>query len=91
MARLVTFVAAIAMLGLSVTRGARAADPDQAEEAFQRGRSLLAEGRYADACKAFEASQAADPASGTLLALAYCQELSGLLASAYANYRAAAE
>lgn len=91
MTRLVTFVAATAMLGLSVARVAVAAEPEQAEEAFQRGRALLAERRYAEACRAFETSQAADPASGTLLALAYCQELSGLLASAYGNYRAAAE
>src|SRR5262245_20129724 len=91
MARLVTFVAATALYGLSLARVAVAAEPEQAEEAFQRGRALLAERRYAEACQAFETSQAADPASGTLLALAYCQELSGLLASAYANYRAAAE
>jgi hypothetical protein len=64
---------------------------DQAEEAFQKGRILLNEGRYAEACRNFEESQQADPASGTLLALAYCQELSGLLASALRNYRAAAE
>jgi hypothetical protein len=91
MARPVTFVAATTMLCLGLARVALAAEPEQAEEAFQRGRALLAERRYAEACLAFEESQVADPASGTLLALAYCQELSGLLASAWANYRAAAE
>jgi hypothetical protein len=91
MARLAAFAAAATMLSLGMARPAFAAEPNSAEEAFQRGRTLLAEGRYADACKAFETSQQEDPASGTLLALAYCQELSGLLASAWANYRAAAE
>ncbi len=80
-----------ALLVLAATGSAHAGNVDHAEEAFQRGRTFLGEGRYAEACQSFEESQREDPASGTLLALAYCQELSGLLASAYKNYRAAAE
>jgi hypothetical protein len=91
MARLVAFVAVATLLGVGLPRAARAEDASHAEETFQRGRALLSEGKYAEACKAFEMSQKEDPASGTLLALADCQELSGLLASAWANYRAAAE
>jgi hypothetical protein len=63
----------------------------KAEETFNAGHQLLKSGNFADACPKFEESQRADPASGTLLALAYCQELSGLLASACSNYRAAAD
>jgi hypothetical protein len=63
----------------------------KADETFNAGHQLLKSGNFADACPKFEESQRADPASGTLLALAYCQELSGLLASACSNYRAAAE
>jgi hypothetical protein len=67
------------------------AETDKADESFHAGRELLKDKRYADACPKFEESQRADPASGTLLALAYCQELCGLLASSWANYRAAAQ
>jgi hypothetical protein len=82
----------LALGGLCTAHGtAWAGEAELAEAAFQKGRTLLAEGRYGEACKNFEESQRTDPASGTLLALAYCQELSGLLASALANYRAAAE
>ncbi len=70
---------------------ARAQDTTRADETFQAGRALLKDGKYADACPKFEESQRHDPASGTLLALAYCQELSGLLASSWANYLAAAD
>jgi len=63
---------------------------DKADEAFEAGRALLKDKRYSDACPKFEESQREDPASGTLLALAYCQELSGLLATSRASYLAAA-
>jgi hypothetical protein len=91
MQRVVAIVAAGGLLVLGLGGTAQAQDANRAEEAFQRGRTLLAEKRYPEACKSFEESQREDPASGTLLALAYCQELSGQLASAYTNYRAAAE
>ena len=63
---------------------------DTADTTFDAGRALLKDKRYADACPKFEESQRQDPASGTLLALAYCQELSGLLATSHATYLAAA-
>lgn len=77
--------------GLSLPRLAVAQDTTRADETFHAGRELMKDGKLAEACPKFEESQRADPASGTLLALAYCQELSGLLASAYVNYRAAAD
>jgi hypothetical protein len=70
-------------------RWAAAQDTTRADETFHAGRELMKDGKLAEACPKFEESQKADPASGTLLALAYCQELSGLLASAHANYLAA--
>jgi hypothetical protein len=76
-------------LGLTVPRFAAAQDTTRADETFHAGRELMKDGKLAEACPKFEESQKADPASGTLLALAYCQELSGLLASAHANYLAA--
>jgi hypothetical protein len=79
------------LAGLSLPRWAAAQDTTRADETFHAGRQLMKDGKFSDACPKFEESQRADPASGTLLALAYCQELSGLLASSYANYLAAAD
>lgn len=76
---------------LVVPRLASAQDTTKADETFHAGRELMKDGNLAEACPKFEESQRADPASGTLLALAYCQELSGLLASAHSNYLAAAD
>ena len=76
---------------LLLPRIAAAQDTTRADETFHAGRELMKDGKLAEACPKFEESQRADPASGTLLALAYCQELSGLLASAHANYVAAAD
>jgi hypothetical protein len=62
-----------------------------AEDAFREGRVLLQAKRYDEACAKFAHSKALEPAPGTLLALAYCQELAGQLASSWSSYRAAAE
>jgi len=78
-------------VGFALSRPAAAQDTTKADETFHAGRELMKDGKFADACPKFEESERADPASGTLLALAYCQELSGLLASSYANYLAAAD
>jgi len=83
----------IAALALSLT-GARdvwAQNEARAEEAFRAGHALLDQGKYAEACAKFDESRRQDPASGTVLALAYCQELSGLLASAWQSYLSAAQ
>lgn len=77
--------------GLVLTRLAAAQDATRADETFHAGRTLMDSGKLAEACPKFEESQRADPAAGTLLALAYCQELSGLLASAHGSYLAAAD
>src|SRR5579864_3897961 len=78
-------------LGLALAVPAVASEPDVAEALFRDGHALLKEHRYQEACAKFADSQRHDPASGTLLALAYCQELSNALASARASYLAAAE
>jgi len=68
-----------------------AGEPEVAEQLFRDGHALLKEQRYSEACPKFAESQLHDPASGTLLALAYCQELAGWIASARSSYVAAAE
>lgn len=97
MGRLMVWAVATAMIGSAVPGRALARDSDApksssgADETFHAARALLKDKRYADACPKFEESQRQDPASGTLLALAYCQELSGLLATSWQNYLAAAQ
>jgi hypothetical protein len=61
-----------------------------AEALFEQGRSLMGEGKFADACPRFADSQRLDPSPGTLLNLASCYEKLGRSATAWATYREAA-
>jgi hypothetical protein len=54
---------------------------------FDKGRQLMNDGKYPEACKAFEQSQKADPAGGTEYNIAACYVKIGKLASAWAIYR----
>ncbi|MGD0676278.1 MAG: hypothetical protein ABSC94_12725 [Polyangiaceae bacterium] len=90
-------VAAAAIpLSLVVVAGESHAQPGgssekiTAEALFEDGRRLVAEGKVAEACPKFMASEKLDPSLGTLLNLANCLEKQGLLASAWASYREAA-
>ena len=55
----------------------------QAESLFRQGRELLAAGKVAEACAAFEESQKLDPVVTTLLNLASCRERNGQVATAW--------
>jgi serine/threonine-protein kinase len=61
-----------------------------AEALFVEGRKLLQAGRVDEGCAKLEASRALDPAVGTLLNLADCNERRGRSASAWAGFREAA-
>src|SRR3954471_558336 len=61
-----------------------------AEALFNEGRRLVQVGQLAQACQKFAASEKLEPAVGTLLNLASCNERQGRIASAWANYRDAA-
>ena len=57
-------------------------DKAAADRLFKEGRAAYDKGDYATACPKFAASQKADPAAGTLLNLAVCEERLGKVASA---------
>lgn len=61
-----------------------------AEALFEQGRELMKQGRVAEACAAFDASQKVEPATTTLLNLANCREKNGQLATAWGHFVEAA-
>jgi len=87
--RWISLAYAGALLVSAVTAHAQGSDKVAAEALFSEGRRLMAEGRIAEACQKFEASQKIDPGVGTSLNLAECYERSGKTASAWAQFREA--
>ena len=78
-----TRLAVLALCGLC---GLATAAPDRAEQLFKKGKKLLAEKKYADACYAFEQSDRIDPQIGAKLNVARCYEEWGKLATAWRWY-----
>jgi hypothetical protein len=78
----VSSVSAVAYAGSSQ-------DAAAADALFQRGKEAMAKGDLATACAALAESQRLDPAVGTLLNLADCEERAGKLASATAHFQEA--
>lgn len=84
------------IVALIIALGATAAAQPSGQAAaatsqFDRGRALMKDKKYAEACAAFEHSQKLDPQWGTLYNLAGCYARIGKLASAWAAYRELAQ
>lgn len=56
---------------------------------FQEGRSLMSEGKTAEACPKLQESHRLDPSGGTILNLALCHEQGGLLARSWSEFHEA--
>jgi hypothetical protein len=81
----ITIVACLTLLHAPL---AHAQSPDAAAEAaFQQGRRLMAEKRFAEACDAFAESQRIQKATGTLYNLALCNEELDRTATAWSQFK----
>lgn len=84
--------AAFTCLALCAVAPIARADPQtdaEAQAAFEQGRVLMKEGRFAEACPRLERSQRLSPSGGTLLNLAACHERLGRVATAWVEYQQA--
>lgn len=76
----------VVTIGLA-PRVASAQTSPSAETLFQEARTLVEQGKYAEACPKLEESQRLDPAVGTQFNLADCYEHVGRTATAYALFK----
>lgn len=81
-----TSLGALLLFSLLGTRTA-AAQNAAAEALFTDGEKLLKEGKLAEACDAFEASNRLEPRAGTLINLGTCREQNQQLASAWSAFK----
>ena len=86
-------VALLLAMVISAPLTARADDGrgSLADLLFQQGRRAADRGDYASACAKFERSESLDPAPGTLLNLADCEEARGQLTRAWRDFLALAD
>ena len=81
-----TRLAVCALCALCALCGVASAAPDRADQLFKKGKKLLAEKKYADACYAFQQSDRIDPQIGAKLNVARCFQEWGKLATAWRWY-----
>ena len=83
-------IVGIVFFARSATAQSSPSDASVAAEAlFSAGRADVERGDYASACPKFADSQRLDPAPGTLINLADCEEHVGQLARAWQHWREA--
>jgi hypothetical protein len=78
-------------VAISVASAAHADTRAEAESLFREGRRAAEVGNYDTACQKFDASRKLDPAPGTLLNLADCEETRGQLTRAWHDFLALAD
>jgi serine/threonine-protein kinase len=84
----------LTLLTLSISGRAHAdagADRATAEALSDAASQLMAQGKYAEGCSKYEASQRLDPSARRLLQVAECNERRGMIASAWTAFGWAAE
>jgi tetratricopeptide (TPR) repeat protein len=86
MDRAVLVFVVLAMLVVARAASAGPVDPAAAEATFREARAKIVAGDYAAACPMLEESLRLEPAPGTLLNLADCEERTGRLASAWEHF-----
>jgi hypothetical protein len=94
-ARNISAAACLTTLTAMLVAGQAHGEPGATEKAtaealFQQGTEMMNEKQYATACDKFAGSHQLDPALGTLLRLADCQDRVGKSASAWATFKEAA-
>lgn len=82
-------VAAFCCLVFTGLANAQSRDPAAAEALFRRGRDAMEAQRYAEALPRFVESQRLEPAAGTLMNIATCEEKIGRLSSAWQHWKEA--
>ncbi|MEO8553417.1 MAG: hypothetical protein ABI678_25765 [Kofleriaceae bacterium] len=85
--RLHRSIPSIAAISLVLAAPAARAQSPQAESLFDQGDSLEKQGKTAEACQAFEASNRIEARAGTLIRLGACREQNHQLASAWSAYK----
>jgi hypothetical protein len=78
-----TIASLIASLVVSVDSALAQASGAEAETLFRQGKALMAQGKTAEACAAFDASQKIEASISTLLNQANCREKNAQLATAW--------
>src|SRR5687768_11340119 len=91
----ISAAACSSMIAVLLVAGGAHGEPGATEKAtaealFQQGTELMNEKQYAAACEKFGGSQQLDPALGTQLRLADCNDKVGKSASAWAMFKEAA-
>ncbi len=85
-----TFVSAVSIASAASAQPADATRASEAERLFREGRTLTEAGDLVHACPKFAESEKLDPAPGTLLSLADCEERARSFVKAREHYQLAA-